>query len=336
MDFERYSRDKLAAAAGQIFIAGGCEYMLAGTLGNGAIGVVRKARNRKTDQLVAVKFLAPEPRYIDESSFYDINSRFKREGIRGAALNNNRLIKVLAFEENEQGRCFLDADGPCNPFIVMEYVHGTTLEHFIQGQKAAGTHFNLTRKTLYIAYTIAEALDYLHGRKIVHRDVKPANIFLSKTSDEVMPHMIKLGDFGVVKWNDFKASITSGTLTVTGQQGLGTWKYMSPEQATKPKEVAVRSDMYSFGITLFELFTNQIFPSPHHVFQLAQQRLQRNSIVEKLHELGLGVLPYEFEDLFSSIYDMFLTRPNGRPSSRQFQAKVRYLLEKYYPETRLA
>ncbi len=303
MQHMRFLRDGLAASVGQIFVAREREYILEGKLGDGAIGVVRKARDRETGKQVAVKFLAPEPRYIEASSFEDIHTRFRREGSRGAELSHNRLVKIIAYEENEDAGSFLDKKGPCNPFIVMEYIQGTTLEHFIMKRKGE-LSFHINPQTLSIAHAIVSGLHYLHSRNIVHRDVKPANIYLTRVPQDSIPGTIKLGDFGVVKWGDFKASMTSGTLTVTGQQGLGTWKYMSPEQATKPKEVNVRSDMYSLGITLFELFTNQIFPSPHHIFQIVQQRFQRGTIVSKLYELGLGILPNQFEDLFAHIYDI--------------------------------
>lgn len=334
MDLERFSRDKLAAAAGQRFVAGGHEYILAGSQGNGAIGVVRKARERSTGETVAVKFLAPD-RDIDESSFHDISTRFRNEGKKGAALSHKHLIKVSDYEDNDLGSCFPDGGGPCNPFIVMKYVQGTTLEHYIQGQKATKQQFNITRKTLYIAYAVAQALDYLHLRKIVHRDVKPANIFLTRTAEDQIPGLIMLGDFGVVKWNDFKSSITSGTLTITGQQGLGTQKYMPLEQVTNAKEVNVRSDMYSFGITLFELFSNQIFPSLLHIIPLLQQRQQRDSVIGKLYSLGLGYLPFEYSILFESIYEMLAPSPKSRPSSKQVLGRLRYLLERHHPEVRL-
>lgn len=329
MQYDRFLRDGLAAHTGKIFMSGGREYLLGGELGNGAIGVVRRATDRQTQKQFAIKFLAPEPKYIEIASIEDIYIRFRREGLRGTALSHDHLVKIFTYEENENGSSFLNNDGPCNPFIIMEYIRGTTLEKFIKRRvnQANGPCFNIIPQTLFIAYSVINALHYLHKRKIVHRDVKPANIYLTKADGDTIPTTVKLGDFGIVKWGDFKASVTSGTLTVSGQQNLGTLKYMSPEQALKPKEVDVRSDMYALGITLFELFTTQILPNIYYVVQLVQQRMQRSTVVGKLNNLGLGIIPNEYEDLFTHIYSMFATAPNSRPSSRDMEGRLQYLLD---------
>lgn len=263
MQNNRFLRDKLDASTGQIFVSGKREYRLGGEIGNGAIGIVRRAVDTQTREEVAVKFLAPEPKYIDLSSFEDIHIRFKREGSRGSALSQDHLVKVISYEENDNGVNFLENNGPCNPFIIMECIRGTTLENFLKKRvnNGIGPSINVAPQTLYIAYSVVSALHYLHKRKLVHRDIKPANIFLTRVREDTIPTEVKLGDFGIVKWGDFKASISSGTLTATGQVNLGTLKYMSPEQALNPRDVDVRSDMYSLGITLFELFTNQIYPT---------------------------------------------------------------------------
>lgn len=322
-------RDKFTSEAGQKFIAGEKEYTLAGEIGTGAIGVVRRAIESKTKEQFAVKFLAPESKYIDISSLQDIAERFKKEGQKGTALSHEHLVKIYAYEENQNASNFLHNAGPPNPFIVMEYIQGTTLENFLRKRihKATARSYNLSLQSMFIAYSVVSALHYLHLRKIVHRDVKPANIYLTRVQGETRPSLVKLGDFGVVKWGEFKASLTSGTLTVSGQQNLGTLKYMSPEQALRPKAVDVRSDMYSLGITLFELFTTQILPNIYYVLQIAQARQQRKTLVGKLLELGLDIPPETFEFLFSYVLDMFSTASQSRPSSKDMEGRLKYFLD---------
>jgi serine/threonine protein kinase len=144
-------------------------------------------------------------------------------------------FRSFAHEDNTNGGA-VNKKSLRNPFLVMELVPGRTLESLIHHLGSEhGTH--ITRQTLTIASALARALQHLHERKLVHRDVKPANIFLSNNQPGATPSVIKLGDFGVTKWGDFLAAATTGKLTMTAQQGLGTLKYMAPEQATQPKDV---------------------------------------------------------------------------------------------------
>lgn len=323
----RMARYRCRPYAGQRFVANGREYEFAGKIGDGAVGLVRKATELSTGATVAVKVLAPDPKYIDPAAFDDVEQRFKREGSRGAHLRDENLVTIIAYEDNDQGRCFEKARVK-NPFIVMEYIRGRTLESLIKKIGASGipgqTH--VTKQTLTIAHKITKALLYLHDRKLVHRDVKPANIFLSSATPEAVPSLVKLGDFGVTKWGDFLATAASGTLTMTMQQGLGTLKYMSPEQAVRPRDVNVRSDVFSLGITLYELFTGQILQSPHHIFEIMRARMSRDGIMAKLISLGLKC-PYEDVGVFELILDMFLSAPKSRPASATIAGKLEYLLE---------
>jgi serine/threonine protein kinase len=115
--------------------------------------------------------------------------------------------------------------------------------------------------------------------------------------------------------------------TMTNQQGLGTLKYMSPEQAVRPKDVTVRSDMFSLGITLFELFTARILPSPHHVFEIMNVRNMRISITGKLYQLGITRPGAGHEDVFEPILEMFLAAAS-RPTSKQISGRFEYWLER--------
>ena len=325
----RLARSKCHPHTKQRFKAGGKRYEFLGSIGDGAVGLVRKARDLETDHVVAVKLLAPDPKYISVDAFGDVEQRFKREGTRGSHLEHPNLVKIIAYEDNEGGRCFEDS-AVKNPFLVMEYIGGRTLESLIRkiGLSSAPGKTHVTAQTLSIASRIANALHYLHthGGNIIHRDVKPANIFLSAATVGNIPSVVKLGDFGVTKWGDFLASAASGTLTVTRQQGLGTMKYMSPEQAVRPKDVTVRSDMFSLGVTLFELFTGQILPSQHHVFEIMSARTNRDAMMGKLLALGVKCPDSEVA-IFEKVLDMFLVSPKGRPSSSDLAGRMQYLLE---------
>jgi serine/threonine-protein kinase len=311
-----------------MFIAKGKEYELQGKIGDGAVGIVRKAIVKSSGKLVAVKFLAPDPKYIDIAAFDDVAQRFRREGIRGAGLDHENLVKIIAYEDNESGTCF-GQKSVTNPFIVMEYVRGCTLESLIKNLCVAGDRKSFVdHQTLTIAVRISRALEYLHSLKVVHRDIKPANVFLSTSAVGRAPSIVKLGDFGVTKWGDFRAAYATGTLTVSHQQGLGTLKYMSPEQSVRPREVTVRSDIFSLGITLFELFTGRILPSPHHVFEIMMARNSRGNVVGKMFNLGIWCPYGEHEELFDLILDMFLSGPKGRPTSTRTKGVLSLILER--------
>ena len=325
----RLDREACNPRVGQGFTAGGRRYEMHGKLGDGAVGLVRRAIDIESGRNVAVKFLAPDPKYIEQSAFENVAERFRREGLRGSALRHENLVEILAYEDNPDGACF-DEHQIENPFLVMEFVRGRTLESFIKLMATDnGTAPHISKYTLHIAWSVARALLYLHERKIVHRDVKPANIFISNDHAELEVGDVKLGDFGVTKWGDFLAAATMGGLTVTTQQGLGTFKYMSPEQAVRPKDVTVRADMFSFGISCFELFSGRLLPSPHHVFEIMNARNMRTSITGKLLALGLPHMgPFE-EGIFSDVLDMFFQSAGNRPTSKQTVGRLAFALEKF-------
>src|SRR5689334_9972855 len=117
----RLSRENCKATEGQLLFARGDEYRLGGKLGDGATGLVRRAIRTKDKQEFAVKFLAPDPKYIEESVFDDVAVRFRREGERGTKLYHSNLVQIHAYGENDDPAKKPNAI-PANPYILMELV----------------------------------------------------------------------------------------------------------------------------------------------------------------------------------------------------------------------
>ena len=150
------ARSKCHPRKGQRFTADGSKYEFLGALGDGAVGLVRKARDLASGRIVAVKVLAPDPKYIDIAAFDDVAQRFRREGTRGANLRDDNLVEIIAYEDNEDGSCF-GGGGLKNPFIIMEYVRG-------------GTGFVLsTRSSTYNATDIVPCQPHLSGIALLTR-----------------------------------------------------------------------------------------------------------------------------------------------------------------------
>lgn len=319
------SREYCRPRAGGVFTVNGTEYELGGELGDGAIGIVRKAVRKTDGRQFAVKFLAPDPKYIEEAVFADVAVRFKREGERGAKLDHPNLLKIFAYEENIEG-CRFETHYPTNPFLLMERVDGKSLESYIRRRPATDRgKFVVTRERLHIAIQIANAISDLHKSRLIHRDIKPANVFLFKAAGTNSVPFAKVGDFGIVKWGDFHASLSTGVLTATNQKGLGTLKYMSPEQAIAPRDLSVRSDIYSLGITLFELFTSQILASPHHVFEIMNARLLRGNTASRFFSMGYTV--HEKDEMVAGLLlEMHRRGATGRPPIE----RIKGILERDY------
>ena len=199
-------------------------YEVLAELGQGALGVVYKARDPKIERLVAIKTIALRGQNAkDEREFRE---RFFNEARAAGRLSHPRIITIFDVGEELERH---------DPYIVMEYVAGQSLEeHLSTGRKLP------LANVLQLVQEIAEALDYAHTQGIVHRDIKPANIMLTEEGHA------KIADFGVAKLN-------LSNLTVSGNT-LGTPAFMSPEQLNG-EAVDGRSDLFSLGVILYTLVT---------------------------------------------------------------------------------
>jgi predicted Ser/Thr protein kinase len=196
-------------------------------LGKGGMGAVYKARQPGLDRLVAVKILPPE--VSQDPAFAE---RFTREARALAKLSHPNIVGVYDFGQ---------ASGYC--FFVMEYVDGVNLR---QAMRAGSLK---AAEALKIVPQICDALQFAHDEGIVHRDIKPENILLDKRG------RVKIADFGLAKLLGKAAHDVSLTGT---QQVMGTMHYMAPEQFEGSRDVDHRADIYSLGVTFYEMLTGEL------------------------------------------------------------------------------
>ncbi len=209
-------------------------------IGRGGMGIVYEARQPRLDRKVALKILAPE--VAQEPAFAE---RFLREAQALAKLTHENIVAVHDFGE-QHGRYFL----------VMEFVDGVPLRDLLRDRNLEPA------EALAIIPQICAGLQYAHEQGIVHRDIKPENILLDGGG------RVKIADFGLVKL--FGREEDDLRLT-RASQVMGTPQYMAPEQVSRPREVDHRADIYSLGVVLYEMLTDEL---PIGRFALPSERVQ--------------------------------------------------------------
>ncbi|HEX7965847.1 MAG TPA: serine/threonine-protein kinase [Gammaproteobacteria bacterium] len=202
-------------------------YQVEKELGKGAMGVVYLGRDPKINRVVAIKTMALSQEF-DADELTEVKARFFREAETAGRLNHPNIVTIYdAGEEHDLA------------YIAMEFLKGKDLT-----SRTKGNALLPAKTVLDIIAKAADALDYAHSQNVVHRDIKPANIMYDEEKGE-----IKVTDFGI-------ARITDSSKTKTGMV-LGTPSYMSPEQLSG-KKVDGRSDLFSLGVTMYQLLAGQL------------------------------------------------------------------------------
>jgi Tol biopolymer transport system component/predicted Ser/Thr protein kinase len=258
-------------------------YKILEKLGEGGMGVVYKAEDTKLKRTVALKFL---PRGLEAHE--PERARFLQEAQAAAALNHPNICTIhdIALESDQQ-------------FIVMEYVDGKTMRERVPIQKV--------QDAINYAIQIGEALEEAHSKGVVHRDVKTDNIMVTAKNQ------VKVMDFGLAKLKgSLKLTKTSST--------VGTLAYMAPEQI-QGGEVDARSDIFSFGVVLYEMLTGQLpFRGEHEaamVYSIVNeepesiQKYRPDLSSEFLHIMNRA-LEKDPEDRYQSVHDMVIDLRRGK------------------------
>ncbi len=268
-------------------------YVVEQPLGEGGMGLVYRARHPILNRHFAIKVLRPE---VAEDA--RVSGSFEREAQTLSSLKHPNIIDIVGFGPL----------GDRRQYMVMEFLEGRTLEAELRLVGPLPPE-----RALRLADQILDALAAAHSVNVIHRDLKPSNVFLARLSGGA--ELVKLLDFGLAKVQPEALSLEPGTGVTGASVVCGTPEYFSPEQA-QGQPASRSSDLYSFGVMLFEVLTGQL------PFQVDLARANRAGELLRLHRqqqaptLCAVAGSYVFsEELEESIADLLKKRPAERPSS---------------------
>ncbi len=270
----------------------GNRYQLIERVGGGGMAVVYKAKDLLLNRFVAVKILRGE--FTDDEEFV---KRFRVEAQAAASLNHPNIVSIYDVGKHDDMQ-----------YIVMEYINGITLKEYI-GQMGALAW----KEAVSIAVQICSALEQAHKNHIVHRDIKPHNILITKEG------IAKVTDFGIAR------AVTSATITMVGST-IGSVHYFSPEQA-RGGFTDEKSDLYSLGVTIYEMVTGKVpfdgetpvAVALKHIQERAERPADINPAIPKgLNDVILKAMKKDQNLRYQSATDMLndlqktLSEPNVR------------------------
>lgn len=235
-------------------------YELKALLGSGAVAQVWRCKEKVAGIERAAKIMCPKEDLLDPKVIGNVRQRFIREAKNGKNLSHAHIVKYLDSGEIDD-----------QPFLIMELAERSLATVLKSGALSL-------EKSLEIVRSCLLGLQYLHGMKCEHRDVKPANI-LQFGSKHV------LGDMGIVSWSDMNPAFTSAATITRDSLQLGSWYYMAPEQRRSPHKATASSDIYALGVSWYEMLT-LVTPDPADVaakqFDSATKHATADALIRKM------------------------------------------------------
>lgn len=253
-------------------------YKIMEEVGHGGMATVYKAHHASLDRYVAIKVMDAAM-----SSEHDFIERFRREARVIARLDNPHIVPVYDFDElNGQ------------PYLVLKFIDGLTL-----GQRMKSSPLSML-EVLELVTAVGSGLQYAHNQRILHRDIKPSNVLVAKEGS------IYLTDFGL-------ARMVEGNSSLTGDTIVGTPHYISPEQALNAEKLDERTDIYSFGVMIYEMVTGRVPFDADTAFSIIEDHIYtpppppstiRPELSLEVEDVILKALAKKSTDRYENVSDM--------------------------------